>query len=50
MHVRRNAYRILVRKRERKRSLGRLRNRWQGNIKMNLGEMGWGDMDCIDLI
>jgi hypothetical protein len=31
----RNAYRILVRKPEGKRPLGRLRCRWEYNIKMN---------------
>jgi hypothetical protein len=33
----RNAYRILVGKRRRKKSLGRLRRRWVDNIKMDLG-------------
>jgi hypothetical protein len=32
----RNAYRILVRKPEEKRMLGRLRCRWWDNIKMDL--------------
>jgi hypothetical protein len=32
----RNAYRILVRKPEGKRPLGRPRCRWMGNIKMDL--------------
>jgi hypothetical protein len=38
----RNAYRILVRKAEGKRPLERHRCRWDSNIKMNLGELGWG--------
>jgi hypothetical protein len=33
----RNAYRILVGKPERKRPLGRPRHRWMYNIKMDLG-------------
>jgi hypothetical protein len=45
----RNAYRILVRKPERKRQLGRPRRRWMDNVKMDLREIGWGDMDWIDL-
>jgi hypothetical protein len=38
----RNAYRLLVRKPEGKRPLGRLRRRWVDNIRMDLGEVGWG--------
>ena len=34
---------------ERKRPLGRPSRRWENNIKMNLQEMGQGDMDWIDL-
>jgi hypothetical protein len=45
----RNAYRLLVGKPERKRPLGRPRRRWVDNIRMDLGEVGWGDMDWIDL-
>jgi hypothetical protein len=45
----RNAYRILVEKPERKRPLGRPRRRWEVNIKMDLREIGWGGMDWIDL-
>jgi hypothetical protein len=37
----RNAYRILVGKREGRRPLGRLRRRWVDNFKMDLGEIGW---------
>jgi hypothetical protein len=44
-----NAYRILVIKGEGKRPLGRLRRRWVDNIKMDLREIGCGDMDWIDL-
>jgi hypothetical protein len=49
MGEKRNAYRILVGKPEGKRSLGRPRRRWEDNIKMDLREIGWGDMDWIDL-
>jgi hypothetical protein len=44
-----NACRILVGKPEGKRSLGRPRCRWEDNIKMDLGEIGWGGMDWTDL-
>jgi hypothetical protein len=36
----RNAYRILLGKTERKRSLGRSKRRWVDNIKMDLREIG----------
>ena len=39
---RRDAYRVLVGKREGKRSLGRPRHRWEDNIKIDLQEVGWG--------
>ena len=47
MHVarvgdRRGVYRVLVRKPERKRPLGRLRRRWEDNIKMDLQKMVYG--------
>jgi len=42
-------YRILVGKLEGKRPLGRPRLRWEDNIKMDLQEVGCGDMDWIDL-
>jgi hypothetical protein len=45
----RNAYRILVGKPEGRRPLGRPRRRWVGNIKMDLGGIGWVDVDWIDL-
>jgi hypothetical protein len=40
MGEKRNAYRLIVRKREGKRPLGRPRCRWVDNIKMDLGEVG----------
>jgi hypothetical protein len=45
----RNAYRLLVGKPEGKRPLGRPRRRWVDNITMDLGEVGWCDVDWIDL-
>jgi len=35
-------YRVLVGKLEGKRLLGRLRRRWEDNIKMDLQVVGWG--------
>jgi hypothetical protein len=32
-----------------KRPLGRPRRRWVDNITMDLGEVGWGDVDWIGL-
>jgi hypothetical protein len=43
----RNAYRLLVEKPEGKRPLGRPRRRWMVNIRMDLGEVGMGDVDWI---
>jgi hypothetical protein len=34
---------------EEKRPLGRPRHRWVDNIKMDLGEIGWCDVDWIVL-
>jgi hypothetical protein len=44
----RGVYRVLVRKLERMRSLGRSRRKWEDNIKMDLQEVRWGT-DLIDL-
>jgi hypothetical protein len=49
MGDKRNAYRLLVGKPEEKRPLGRPRRGWVDNIRMDLGEMGWSDEDCIGL-
>jgi hypothetical protein len=45
----RNAYRLLMAKPEEKRPLGRPRRRWVDNIRVDLGELEWGDADWIDL-
>jgi hypothetical protein len=45
MGKKRNAYRILVGKPEGKRPLGSPKHRWMDNIKMDLGERRWGDID-----
>jgi len=45
----RGAYRVLVGKPEGTRPLGRLRRRWEDNIKMDLQEVGRGGMNWIDL-
>jgi hypothetical protein len=44
MGEKKNEYRILVGKSEGKGPLGRPRRRW-----VDLKEVGWGDMDWIDL-
>jgi hypothetical protein len=42
MGEKRNAYRLLVGKPEGRRPLRRPRRRWVDNIRMDLGELGWG--------
>jgi hypothetical protein len=49
MGEKRNTYRLLVGKPEGKRPLGRPGCRWVDNIRMDLGEVGWGDVDWIGL-
>jgi hypothetical protein len=49
MRETRNTYRLLVIKPEGKRPIGRPRRRWVDNIKMDLGETGWGGVDWIGL-
>jgi hypothetical protein len=49
MGEKRNVSRLLVGMPEGKRPLGRPRYRWVANIRMDLGEVGWGDVDCICL-
>jgi hypothetical protein len=40
----RNVYRVLVGKPEGKRPLGRPRRRWEDGIKLDLKEIGWGEV------
>jgi hypothetical protein len=42
--AKRNEYRLLVGKPEGKMLLGRQRRRWVDNIRMDLVEVGWGDV------
>jgi hypothetical protein len=43
----RGAYNILVERPEGRRPLGKPRRRWEDNIRMNLMETGFGDVDWI---
>jgi hypothetical protein len=49
MAEKRNAYGLLVGKPEGRRQLGRPRRRWVDNIRMDVGEVGWDDVDWIGL-
>jgi hypothetical protein len=49
MKERKGIYRVFVGKPVGNRPLGRARHRWEDNIKINLQEVGCGDMDWIDL-
>jgi hypothetical protein len=49
MGEKRNAYRLLGGNPEGKRPLGRPRRRWVDNIRLDLGEVRWGDVDWIGL-
>jgi hypothetical protein len=50
MGEKRNVYRLLVRKPEGKRPIGRPRRRWMYNIKMDLLEIGVNVVDWIGLV
>ena len=45
----RGVHKVLVGKPEGKRPLGRPRRRWEGNIKMDLQEVGRGYGDLMEL-
>jgi hypothetical protein len=47
MEEKRNACRLLVGKPEGRRPQGRPRRRWLDNIRMDLVEVDWGDVDWI---
>jgi hypothetical protein len=49
MGEKRNAYRLLMGNPEGRRPLGRPRRRWVDNIRMELVEVGWDDVDWICL-
>jgi hypothetical protein len=49
MREKKNVYKLLVRKPEGKRPLGRLRCRWVDNIKMDLVEIGLDVVEWIGL-
>jgi hypothetical protein len=49
MGKKRNSYRLLVGKPEGKSLPGRPRCGWVDTIRMDLGELGWGDVDWIGL-
>ena len=42
-----NAFRLLVRKHEGKRPLGRRMHIWDDNIKMDFKELVWDDVDWV---
>jgi hypothetical protein len=44
-----NAYRLLVGEPEGNRPLRRPRRRWVDNVRMDLVEVGWGDVDWVGL-
>jgi hypothetical protein len=44
-----NAYIILVRKPEGERPPGRHKHRWEDNIKKDVMEIGWEDVNWMDL-
>jgi hypothetical protein len=49
MGEKRNMYRLLVEKPEGRRPLGRQSCWWEVNIKIDLGESGWGGVDLIGI-
>jgi hypothetical protein len=49
MGDKRRTYRVLVRRPEKKRPLGRTRHRWEDNIEMDHQGVGWGGVDWIAL-
>jgi hypothetical protein len=49
MGERRNTYRLLVVKAEGKMLLGGPRRWWMDNIRMDILELGWGDVDWLKI-
>jgi hypothetical protein len=50
MRAKRNVCKILLVKPVGRRPLGQPRRRWVDNIKMDLREIGWDDVDWTDLV
>jgi hypothetical protein len=50
MWAKSNSYRDLMRVPEGNKPLGRTRSKAEGNIKMDLREVGWDGTDWIDLV
>jgi hypothetical protein len=49
MEENRNAYRLLLGMSEGKRPVGRQKRRWVDYIRMDLLEVGWGEVDWVGL-
>jgi hypothetical protein len=49
MRDRTGSYRVLMRRSEGRRPLGRPRRTWKDNIKLDLQAVEFGDMEWIDL-
>jgi hypothetical protein len=49
MGKKRKTYRLLVGKPEEKETTRKTRCRWVDSIRMDVGEVGWGDVDWIGL-
>jgi hypothetical protein len=49
MGEKRNVYRVLMGKAEGKRPLERPSCRWEDEIRMDLREIGWVAVECIEL-
>jgi hypothetical protein len=49
MGAKKKVYQLLVGKPQGKRLLGRSRCRCVDNIKLDVGKIGWDDVDCIGL-
>jgi hypothetical protein len=49
MEEKNNVYKLLMGKPEGKRPLGRPRCKWVDNIRVDLGEVGWRDVDWFGL-
>jgi hypothetical protein len=49
MGERKDAYKFLAEKPQGKRPCGRPRHRWENNIKTDLQDVDFGDMDWVDM-